>query len=79
MFAAFSDDTYRKNGEHDALKAQGKHEAASRYNDACVTEALSYGRAGRELMTGNIGGALREAKKGIDAMVEQRRIVDENK
>jgi hypothetical protein len=76
MFAPFAEDSYKKLAEYEALKARGDDEAASRYNDACAREGLSYGMAGLKLIRGDIPGFINEAKKGTEARVEQRRIVD---
>jgi hypothetical protein len=79
MISAFMQESYRKTAEYNRLKARGDSDAASRYNRECLKEGLSYGKAGLKLFKGDIFGFLAEAKKGIDARLEQRRIVDDDK
>lgn len=79
MISAFMQDSYRKVAEYNRLKARGDANAVRRFNEACLKEGLSYGKAGLRLFKLDIIGFFAEAKKGIEARLEQRRIVDDDK
>jgi hypothetical protein len=79
MFAFFEEESRKKTGNSQALKAQGKAAEASRYDEACAAEGVSYGKAGLKLVNLDIPGFIDEAKKGIEARCEQQRIIDRNK